>query len=354
MQSFKAGSNEDGMRLDKLIERILPQAGKGFAYKMLRKKNIVLNGKKAEGNERLSAGDEIKFFLSDDTYKAMGGKIAGEAGAASNPGAAAGNRHAVKAAVQDVGQRPGAKPEFDFEKNIIYEDADVLLVNKPEGILSQKSVPGDVSLNEYLLEYAAGKHGLDLNAPATFRPSVCNRLDRNTSGIVCCGLSMKGLRALSEMFRDRTVHKYYLALCKGEIIVPEHKKAYLVKDEATNKVTVSDSPTEDAELIETAWKPLKYRGGCTLTEVELFTGKSHQIRAQLAHEKHPIAGDAKYGDTAFNRAMRDRYKVKSQMLAAYRIVFPKTEALPGISGREFRDEKALAHALWGDWYASDM
>ncbi len=333
MQSFNVGKNEDGMRLDKLIERILPQAGKGFAYKMLRKKNIVLNGKKAEGNERLSAGDEVKFFLSDETYTAMGGKISGNE--ASKP--------------SDEGTRPGAKTEFDFEENIIYVDADVLLVNKPEGILSQKAGQEDVSLNEYLLEYAVKKHGLDLRAPATFRPSVCNRLDRNTSGIVCCGLSMKGLRALSEMFRDRTVHKYYLALCKGEIIVPEHKKAYLIKDEKTNKVTVSDRPAEGAELIETAWRPLKYRNGCTLVEVELFTGKSHQIRAQLAHEKHPIAGDAKYGDTAFNRAMRDRYKVRSQMLAAYRIVFPKTEVLPGISGREFKDEKALTHALWREY-----
>ncbi len=354
MQCFTVGKNEDGMRLDKLIERVLPQAGKGFAYKMLRKKNIVLNGKKAEGSERLSEGDEVKFFLSDETYTAMGGKIAQDARAAAVPGASSDNAHGVITASPTAGVRSGAKPEFDFESNIIYEDADVLLINKPEGILSQKSVPEDVSLNEYLLEYAVKKRGLDLNAPATFRPSVCNRLDRNTSGIVCCGLSMKGLRTLSEMFRDRTVHKYYLAICKGEIIVPEHKKAYLIKDEKTNKVTVSDKPAEGAEMIETAWKPLKYRGGCTLVEVELFTGKSHQIRAQLAHEKHPIAGDAKYGDTAFNRAMRDKYKVRSQMLAAYRIVFPKTEALPGISGREFKDEKALTHALWGDWYASDM
>ncbi|MBQ3912203.1 MAG: RluA family pseudouridine synthase [Lachnospiraceae bacterium] len=342
MQSFTAGKNEDGMRLDKLIDRILPQAGKGFAYKMLRKKNIVLNGKKAEGNERLSAGDEIKIFLSDETYTAMGGVIS----------------HAAPGAGGSAGRTPARhgiiNGGFDFAANIIYEDSDVILVNKPEGILSQKAGPDDISLNEYLLEYAVKKHGLDLGAPATFRPSVCNRLDRNTSGIVCCGLSMKGLRALSEMFRDRTVHKYYLALCKGEIIVPEHKKAYLIKDESANKVTVSDRPAEGAELIETAWRPLKYMNGCTLAEVELFTGKSHQIRAQLAHEKHPIAGDNKYGDTAFNRAMRDRYKVRSQMLAAYRIVFPQTEILPGISGREFRDGKALAHALWGDWYASDV
>ena len=337
MQSFTAGKNEDGMRLDKLIDRILPQAGKGFAYKMLRKKNIVLNGKKAEGNERLSVGDEIKFFISDETYTAMGGVIAA---AGVNGDAASGN-----AAVTDRTGNGG----FDFAANIIYADSDVILVNKPEGILSQKAGQDDISLNEYLLEYAVQQYGLDLNAPATFRPSVCNRLDRNTSGIVCCGVSLKGLRALSQMFRDRTVHKYYLALCKGEILVPEHKKAYLVKNEATNKVTVSDKPAEGAELIETAWRPLKYRNGCTLAEVELFTGKSHQIRAQLAHEGHPIAGDNKYGDAAFNRAMRDRYKVRSQMLAAYRIVFPKTEVLPGISGREFKDEKALAHALWGEY-----
>ncbi|MBP5652917.1 MAG: RluA family pseudouridine synthase [Lachnospiraceae bacterium] len=363
MQSFTAGKNEDGMRLDKLIDRILPQAGKGFAYKMLRKKNIVLNGKKAEGNERLSVGDEIKFFLSDETYTAMGGVISHAAPGAGGSDAApveTADRTGSAAASVKAADRTGCAGRiparhgiinggFDFAANIIYADSDVILVNKPEGILSQKAGQDDISLNEYLLEYAVQQYGLDLNAPATFRPSVCNRLDRNTSGIVCCGVSLKGLRALSRMFRDRTVHKYYLALCKGEILVSEHKKAYLVKDEATNKVTVSDKPAEGAELIETAWRPLKYRNGCTLAEVELFTGKSHQIRAQLAHEGHPIAGDNKYGDAAFNRAMRDRYKVRSQMLAAYRIVFPKTEVLPGISGREFKDEKALAHALWGEY-----
>ncbi len=334
MQSFNVGKNEAGMRLDKLIERILPQAGKGFAYKMLRKKNIVLNGKKAEGNERLNEGDEVKFFLSDDTFSGFGGVIA---------------KSGDKKSDVSENDKTGRDQSFDFASNIIYEDEDVILVNKPEGILSQKAVSEDISLNEYLLDHMVEKHGFDPAGPATFRPSICNRLDRNTSGIVCCGVSMKGLRALSQMFRERTVHKYYLALCKGEIKIADHRKAYLIKDEKTNKVTVSDKPSEGAETIETAWKPLKIKDGCTLLEVELFTGKSHQIRAQLAAVGYPIAGDNKYGDVIFNRTMRDRYKVKSQMLAAYRIVFPVTEDLTGISGKEFKDGKALKHPLWREF-----
>ncbi len=337
MQSFIVGKNEAGMRLDKLIERVLPQAGKGFAYKMLRKKNIVLNGKKAEGNERLNEGDEVKFFLSDETFTGFGGVIAGDRCAGNNVGN------------DNSGLDLRSTGSFDFASNIIYEDDDVILANKPEGILSQKAVPEDISLNEYLLDYIAKRDGLDLSGPATFRPSVCNRLDRNTSGIVCCGVSMKGLRILSQMFRERTVHKYYLALCKGEIKASDHRKAYLIKDEKTNKVTLSEKPVQGAETIETAWKPLKIKDGCTLLEVELFTGKSHQIRAQLAAAGYPIAGDNKYGDVMFNRSMRDRYKVKSQMLAAYRIVFPATDILTGISGKEFKDEKALNHPLWREY-----
>ena len=351
MQSFKAGSNEDGMRLDKLIDRILPLAGKGFAYKMLRKKNIVLNGKKAEGNERLKAGDEVKFFLSDETFTGMGGKLPGTDAKDSPEEKERKNTSAFgkKADANSSAAVSSGSGSFDFASNIIYEDDDVILVNKPEGVLSQKAESGDISLNEYLLEYAGEKKGYDPSQPATFRPAVCNRLDRNTSGIVCCGISMKGLRILSEMFRDRTVHKYYLALCKGEITAPEHRKAYLVKDEKTNKVTVSYTPMKDAEIIETAWRPLKYKDGCTLAEVRLYTGKSHQIRAQLAFAGHPIAGDSKYGDIMFNRSMRDRFKVRSQMLSAYRMVFPKCDAIPGISEKEFKNEKALAHPLWKEY-----
>lgn len=320
MREFKVGKNEDGMRIDKLVDRILPQADKGFKFKMFRKKNIVLNGKKVEGSERVTAGDEVKFFLSDETYD----KFAGAALEA-------------KEQVRDMAEAGAEKAKaFDFASHIIYEDEDVILVNKPEGILTQKAVPSDVSLNEYLIEYLLEEGRITQAELATFKPSVCNRLDRNTSGIVCCGVSMKGLRELSRMFRDRTVHKYYLTIVKGVMREGAHQKAYLIKDEKTNKVTLLKTQKEGAEAIETAWRPIKSEGGNTLLEVRLYTGKSHQIRAHLAANGYPVAGDNKYGDIMYNRALRDDYKVKSQVLTAYRIVFPECPELPKISGREFR------------------
>lgn len=329
MREFTVGRNEDGMRVDRLVDRILPAADKGFKFKMFRKKNIVLNGKKIEGAERVSEGDSLKFFLSDETYD----KFAGDAGAHGAAGTAG-----VAGAEGAAGALDAALTGFDFASHIIFEDADVILVNKPEGILTQKAVNTDISLNEYLIDYLMSSGRLSKEQLATFRPSVCNRLDRNTSGIVCCGVSMRGLRMLSQMFKDRTVHKYYLTIVKGVMQKGAHQKAFLLKDEKTNKVTLLKDMQEGAEPIETAWRPLKSDGTSTLLEVRLYTGKSHQIRAHLAANGYPVAGDNKYGDIMFNRALRDDYKVKSQVLCAYRIVFPECAELPGISGREFRAE----------------
>ncbi len=311
MQVFTVGKNENDMRLDKLIERIIPLAGKSFMYKMLRKKNIVLNDRKAEGSERVSVGDKITFYFSDETFEKFKGSREEQAKAVAVQG-------------------------FDFAGNIIYEDEDVLLVFKPAGVLSQKAEPGDVSLNEYLIDYLISKGKLSKEQMLTFRPSVCNRLDRNTAGIVCCGVNIEGLRVLSEMFRDRKVHKYYLAICKGRINDYSRSKAYLIKDEKNNTVTVTDKPMQGAQIIETAWEPLAFKDGYSLVEVELFTGKSHQIRAHLASKGYPIAGDSKYGDIAANRMLRDKYRVKSQLLLAHRIVFPVQKELPNISGKAFK------------------
>lgn len=332
MKTFTAGKNEDGMRIDNLALRLLPGAGFGFVCKMIRKKNIVVNDKRVDVSDRVRAGDCIQLYLADDTLAKFGFPVTGEAGAAAK------SKASVKKSVD-------TNTKFDFAANIIYEDEDVILVNKPAGILTQKAEESDVSLNEYLIDYLMTNKGLTGEQMATFRPSVCNRLDRNTSGIVCCGVSMKGLRELAKMFRDRTIHKYYLAICRGRTESSNRCKAYLVKDEKTNKVTVYDNAFElpgelkdKAEIIETAWRMIKYdeARNCSLVEVELFTGKSHQIRAHLASKGHPIAGDSKYGNQRWNREIRDNYKVKSQLLTAYRVVFPINTGLPDVSGREFR------------------
>ena len=194
MQKITVSSNEAGQRLDKLLGKYLSNAPMSFVYKMLRKKNIKLNGKKAQGNEKLTKGDQVEVFLSDDTWQ----KFAGAPGA-------------EKQLPADLARAM----ESSIRLSVIYEDPDILILNKPSGMLSQKAAPSDLSLNEYMIAYLLKKGDLKLAELATFRPSVCNRLDRNTSGLVTAGKSLAGLQQLSEILRDRTVKKYYLTIVKG-------------------------------------------------------------------------------------------------------------------------------------------
>ncbi len=259
---------------------------------MLRKKNITLNGKKATGNEKLLKGDTIKLFLSDETFDKFAGST----------------------------QIARAYCELD----IIYEDADIIIINKPAGMLSQPADDGESSLVEYLIGYLLKKGELTEEQLKTFKPSVCNRLDRNTSGMVCAGKSLAGLQFLSRIFHDRTLHKYYLCLVKGKLDKPAHIKGYLHKDKKTNKVTISKQEFPDSLPIETAYRPIDSNGKMTFLEVELITGRTHQIRAHLAGTGHPLLGDTKYGDNEFNKQYT-RHGVKHQLLHAYRLVIPETD-----------------------------
>ena len=292
MKEFIIEENEAGQRFDKYLAKLLKEAPKSFFYKMLRKKNITLNGKKATGNEKLLKGDIIKLFLSDDTFD----KFAGTTQVA----------HAY------------------CDLDIIYEDSDIIIINKPAGMLSQPADNGEPSLVEYLIGYLLKKGELTEDQLKTFKPSVCNRLDRNTSGMVCAGKSLSGLQFLSRIFHDRTLHKYYLCLVKGKLDRSAHIKGYLHKDKKTNKVTVSKQEFPDSLPIETAYRPLGNNGKVTLLEVELITGRTHQIRAHLAGTGHPLLGDTKYGDSEFNKQYT-RYGVKHQLLHAYRLVIPETD-----------------------------
>ena len=166
MQKITVSANEAGQRLDKLLGKYLSKAPMSFVYKMLRKKNIKLNGKKAQGNEKLTKGDQVEVFLSDDTWQ----KFAGAPGA-------------EKQLPADLARAM----ESSIRLSVIYEDPDILILNKPSGMLSQKAAPSDLSLNEYMIAYLLKKGDLKLAELATFRPSVCNRLDRNTSGLVTAG-----------------------------------------------------------------------------------------------------------------------------------------------------------------------
>ena len=305
MKEFIINENEAGQRFDKYLGKLLREAPKSFFYKMLRKKNITLNGGKATGNEKLVQGDHIKLFLSDETFEKFSG-----------------TEEKIARAHQKL--------------DVIYEDENVLFINKPVGMLSQPADGKEPSLVEYLTGYLLENGSVTEESLHTFHPSVCNRLDRNTSGIVAAGKSLAGLQELSTLFHDRDLHKFYRCLVKGEIKKEKYIKGYLHKDEKCNKVTVQEKETPGALPIETRYRPLSSNGNVSLLEVELITGRTHQIRAHLAGSGHPIIGDFKYGNRPLNEAYRQKYGLQSQLLHAYRLQIPQIEGrLSYLSGKTF-------------------
>lgn len=310
MKLISVQEKEANQRLDKLLARYLKEAPKSFLYKMLRKKNITLNGKKADGSEKVNAGDEIRIFLSDETYEKFAGKP-----------------------VTKKKNYPTAKLE------IIYEDDHILLVNKPMGMLTQKAQPSDVSLNEYVLGYLQQSGAWNEETSAGFHPSVCNRLDRNTSGIVVCGKSLAGLQQMAEVLRDRSMHKYYQCLVNGQMKDSRRIEGYLWKNPATNKVAVYTDEREGAQRIVTEYCPLKVYKDCTLLEVCLITGRSHQIRAHLASVGHPIIGDYKYGIRKVNDVYQKKYGLSGQLLHSCRLELPDMKPpMEALSGKTFTAE----------------
>ena len=304
MKEFQITENEAGQRFDKYLAKLLRNAPKSFFYKMLRKKNITLNGRKATGNEKLNTGDQIRLFLSDETFSKFS------------------QQEQTARAVTDL--------------DIIYEDTDILLINKPVGMLSQPADDKEPSLVEYLTGYLLESGAVTEASLHTFRPSVCNRLDRNTSGLVAAGKSLTGLQELSSLFHDRSLHKFYRCLVNGVIKNEKYIKGYLHKDEKCNKVTVQEKETPGALPIETRYRPLGDNGTVTLLEVELITGRTHQIRAHLAGTGHPLIGDYKYGRRTLNDEYCRKYGLKSQLLHAHRLEIPEIEGrLSYLSGKEF-------------------
>lgn len=313
MRQIKIGVNEAGQRLDKLLAKYLSEAPKSFLYKMLRKKNITLNGKKAMGNEKLQQNDDITFFLSDETI----------------------DKFSASAFVSTETEEKKVQ-NLSYKLDVLFEDEHILLVNKPAGMLSQKAQNTDVSMVEYVIAYLLDTKQLTREDMRTFKPSVCNRLDRNTSGMVAAGKTLTGLQELSRVFKERALEKYYLCLVKGTITEPSYLKGYLTKVNRTNQVHITQNQSQEGTAIETGFRPLQSKGNVSLLEVHLITGKTHQIRAHLASIGHPIIGDYKYGDRKINDKYQKHYGLKHQLLHAYRLVFPlDTGILSPLSKKEF-------------------
>lgn len=302
MKVIIVDKNEAGQRLDKLLSKHLNKAPKSFIYKMLRKKNITLNGKKADGSEKAVLNDEIKLFLSDETI---------------------GNFSEEFKMVQ-----------VDTDLEVIYEDDNIIAVNKPAGLLSQKAEKDDVSLIEHLISYLLYTQKITREELNTFKPGICNRLDRNTSGLVIAGKTLIGLQVMSELFRERTLDKYYLCLVKGVITEKKKIDGFLLKDEKSNKVTIYKEHVRESDPIKTEYTPLKVAEAYTLLRVKLITGKTHQIRAHLSSIGYPIIGDVKYGNKKENDVFKKNFKLNHQLLHAYELNFPNEmdEKLSNLKG----------------------
>lgn len=301
MQELTITDLEAGQRLNKYMMKYLNQAPSSFIYKMLRKKNITRNGKKASGDEILECGDVIKVFLADETIEKF---------------------RVVQASKQTSG----------ITLQILYQDPDILAVHKPVGVLSQKAQKDDYSINEAILDYCLSMRILTVKQLETFHPSISNRLDRNTSGIILAGISLKGSQTLARILKGHTCEKYYYTIVAGEMKQRIHEKAYIVKDTKKNQSKIQKLESPGASMIETAFTPLCVKNGFTLLQVQLFTGKSHQIRAHLQSLGYPMAGDTKYGNPAVNQKLRERYHLNHQLLHAGRLVLPDipeiTDPLP--------------------------
>lgn len=308
MRELKITKNEENQRLDKYLNRYLKEAGTGFLYKMMRKKNILLNGRKPKGSELLKEGDEIRLYLSEETIQ----KFQGD-----------------------------PEPEADFPVSralaVLYEDSQIALLNKPAGMLSQKAKPRDLSANEYFLGHLLKEEGFHAGDFRQYRPGVCNRLDRNTSGILLAAKTLPAAQQAAKLLRSRELEKYYWTIVCGSVKKGAHVSAYLRKDERTNRVEVREEPFEGAKGIETAYEPLAENGRATLLRIHLITGKTHQIRSHLAWIGHPVIGDEKYGSPKDNRRYREAYGLEHQLLHARELRFPELDgALGSLSGRRIQ------------------
>lgn len=305
MKEVIIDKNDSGQRLDRFLKKYLKDASQGFIYKMLRKKNIKVNNKRGNPDTIIMEGDIIQLYLSDETIEKFKGKSNIE--------------------------------KSRFALSIIYEDENILLINKPIGILSH-SANREYGNNivDGMIHYLYEKGEYNPRIENTFKPSICNRLDRNTSGIIIGAKNYETLKIVNESIKNGDVHKYYKTIVKGIVKREGIFEGYLTKDEELNKVRVIDEEEDDSKKIITKVKVLKTSDKYSLLEIELITGRTHQIRAHLSNIGHPVIGDIKYGDKAVNRYFREKYGLESQFLHAYRVKFNNLKSpLDYLNGKEF-------------------
>lgn len=305
MKSFKISENDSEQRLDKFLGKAAPALPQSMMYRAIRTKKIKVNRGRAEISTRLAVGDVVELYLNDEFFPDTDSPLS------------------FLAAGKDL--------------CILYEDENLLLLNKPVGLVVHEDEEGGIdTLISRVLRYLYEKQEFDPAKENSFTPSLCNRIDRNTSGIVLCAKNAATLRVLNQKLKDRETEKRYKCLVFGTPS-PRHKlcKAYLRKDSDKNQVTVTSAPVEGGRTIITEYTVLAERGGFSMLEVLLHTGRTHQIRAHMAFLGYPLVGDTKYGTAKQNKGLPYRY----QALCACALTFKfTTDAghLEYLRGRSFQ------------------
>ena len=308
MKEFTIGSNDAGQRLDRFLAKAVPLLPASLAQKYIRLKRIKCNGGRAQRDLRLQAGDVLQLYINDEFF--------------DKPR-------------EDNAFLTVAVPKL----NILYEDDHILLVDKRPGLAVHPHDGAEYgkTLIDHIQAYLYQKREWRPREENSFTPALCNRIDRNTGGIVIAAKTAEALRVMNQKIKDRELDKRYLAIVEG---VPQPKtgslKGYLFKDAKKNRVFVTDTPQTGSKSCQTNYRVLQSRNGLSLVECELITGRTHQIRAQFAHAGPPLLGDGKYGK------LDKRYDRTYQALYSYKLTFtfstPAGE-LEYLNGRSFRVEQ---------------
>ncbi|MGN0545137.1 MAG: RluA family pseudouridine synthase [Acutalibacteraceae bacterium] len=307
MKSFSIGKNDANQRIDKFIKKTVPNLPDSLMYKYIRLKRIKLNGKRCEISTRLSEGDTVDMYINDEFFEQRFDRY--------------NFMHASK------------------ELKVLYEDDNIILVDKKVGLLSH---PDEREYNDTLLtrikRYLYEKGSYDPSDENSFAPALINRIDRNTGGIVMAAKNAEALRIMNRKLKDREIRKFYLCVIHGTLKNKENiLHGWLIKDEKKNLVKVLDHPANGAKEIRTKYRVLAENENMSLVEIELLTGRTHQIRAHFASIGHPLLGDGKYGRNSMNRESG----YKKQFLYSYAIKFDfrtDAQALNYLNGKEFKVE----------------
>ena len=318
MRVLQIGKNDAGQRLDKFLSKAVRGLPLSMMYKAIRTKKIKVNRARAKENQVLFEGDEIQLFIKDEFFDVP---------------------------AQDDGALSAIKPKL----SILYEDENILLLNKRPGVLvHEDTAGGENTLILHVKAYLYQKGEYDPDAEQSFAPALCNRIDRNTGGIVIAAKNAEALRVMNEKIKRDEISKYYLCAAHGKM--PKRADTllgFLRKDSDKNLVTVSDTPLRGGKNIETRYRVLREKNGNSLLEVLLVTGRTHQIRAHLSHIGHPLLGDGKYGK---NRDEKGR-GYKYQALYAYKLVF---DTVSGDNLLSYLEGKSFEIPLEDVWFLKDF